>query len=135
MNDTTQKPVKVPRAIREAVLNTFEKMGGAEGMYRWAMMSYVRRGGRRIYPNLTKFYELAARLMPAEVLHNVEGTVYHAIETEKRNALSGPPPGLARLPAGVAVSDVVDAEFTTPISAKSAEFDPFGESSCEPEKS
>ena len=117
MSDQPQKPVKVPRAVREAVLSTFEKMGGAEGMYRWAMMSYVRRGGRRVYPNLTKFYELAARLMPTEVTHNHEGTVYHAIETEKRNALPGGHAAQPRLPAGMAASDVVDAEFTTPASA------------------
>ncbi|MCL4182841.1 MAG: hypothetical protein KJ011_05280 [Burkholderiaceae bacterium] len=53
-------PNKINRAFKTAVLEVFEKNGGAEWMGRWAK------------ENETEFFKIAARLIPTEVAGTIE---------------------------------------------------------------
>jgi len=66
---------KVPKSLKAAFLEVFERMGGAEGLYRWATKSEKNR---------TVYLQLLSKLLPQELEHGggIQITV-HRIITER----------------------------------------------------
>lgn len=64
-------PNKTTRLVRDNIIDVFEKLGGVEGMHKWAAKSDYNRA---------QFYQLYAKLLPLDVQHtgelNVSGAVF-----------------------------------------------------------
>jgi len=64
-------PNKTTRLVRDNIIDVFEKLGGVEGMHKWAAKSDFNRA---------QFYQLYSKLLPLDVQHsgdlNVRGAVF-----------------------------------------------------------
>jgi len=94
------RPARLTRDIKQAVMDTFERLGGVEGFYNWASekqrVCISKKGARKQYvttrPNLGKFYEMVVGLAPKEIAGKLEhsGRVGHyiAVPVESRHPLT-----------------------------------------------
>jgi hypothetical protein len=93
---------KITRTMREAILEAFDQLGGANGLAKWATKKYrVKVNGKWVIrqPNLGLFYEMATKLIPIHT--NVSGSVCHYVATpipiEERDPLPDTAPDAPRL--------------------------------------
>jgi uncharacterized MAPEG superfamily protein len=76
---TVGTPNKVTGAVKENFLAVFTRLGGTAAMAEWAQ------------ENLTEFYKLYARLIPADVkLSGDAGNPLHVIQTIRREIVKSP---------------------------------------------